>query len=215
MPTRTHSTLIWLLLPVILCLGGCSKSNSVLAVNSDFHLEVPSEFSLDEELNPHGPHTSTWFREDRRALLAVDVQPLAGPRRERLLKYGKSGYLEELAQELEGDFGTHLKVFEEFRAQLREVEAEPVLEITLITDHEGRRQRSYLLLAVLGGEQPREVMVDYRIPLEETEEDKNWAIIRDSISFSAGPSPEPEHGQEESAEESGEKKHETKKSEGH
>lgn len=176
---------------VIIMLAGCSKgTKTVLDQSEGFALDLPAGYVLDETLNPNTQNTSTWFRKDSQALLAVDIQPLAGARHEKLLQLGKRGYLEHLATELETDLSTHLKVFKDFEFHVIDLGEQPTLEATFETDHDGVPQRAYLLLGVSASEPPNEIMVDYRLPEQESKEDQVWAILLKSVRWvKAEPTP--------------------------
>lgn len=182
-----------LLLLLTLGLAGCGKgAKTVLEQGPGFSVAVPKGYTLDGELNPNDATTSTWFRADRRALFAIDVQPLAGERRDRLIELGKRTYLEKLSRELEVDLGTHLPVFRDFESEVSEIAGEPALEATFVTDKDGQELRGFLLVSVTSAEPPREVMLDYRLPENEAAEDKVWLEILKSVSWkeeAASPSP--------------------------
>lgn len=217
MPTRTLQLALCLLALFTFGCGGSGAPPTAVSLAAGFHLDLPKDYHLDEAVNPNTEATTTWFRSDGRSLLAVDVQPLAGSRKKTLLKLGKRGYLAHVAEELEKDLGNHLKVFDNYDWQLTELAGEPVLEAVFETDHQGLHQQAYLMMAVAGGESPIEVLVDYRLPEDEANEDKVWLPLLESVRWE---SPEEghekdkaeAHGEEAKAEEHGK---EEKASSGH
>ncbi len=191
MKKQPKTSLLALLLG--LALAGCgSTPKTVLDSSQGFSVSLPSGFAVDELSNPVGPTTTTWFRADQRALVAVDIVPLAGPRHSKLLELGQRGYLDHLAGELESDLKSNLKVFADFESQIVTLEDRPALEATFLTEQQGQGQRAYLLVAVSDEQTPSEIMLDYRFPAEETDKDEGWASLLGSVRWvAAQPSASP------------------------
>lgn len=150
---------------------------TILTQQPGFSIKVPETYRLDETQNPNTDATSTWFRDDGLALLAVDRQALAGSRLESLQKKGNKRYLYSVSAELERDLGARLEVFGHFESEFIKLGGQDAVVATFNTRHEGTNYKSYILVTVQLGEPAHEVMVDLRIPSSEAEGDAVWAEL--------------------------------------
>ncbi|MCA9793156.1 MAG: hypothetical protein KC910_15210 [Candidatus Eremiobacteraeota bacterium] len=167
----------------LLFLPGCKKVKTVLDLSPGFGLEVPAGFTVDTALNPNNEQGTTWLREDGRAMFSIDFQPMEGSRRSALLDHGKRTYLGQVGRELEHDLSSHLVEFHDFDSRLLEVAGQPALEISFQTRQEGQVYDIHLLLLVADSQPPHEIMLDYRLPHEDSETDQAWDKVLDTFAW--------------------------------
>lgn len=149
----------------------------MLSLQPGFTLKIPVTYRLDETQNPNTDATSTWFRDDGLALLAVDRQALAGSRLESLQKKGNKRYLYTVSAELERDLGARLEVFGQYETEFVKLGGQDAVVATFHTRHEGTNYKSYILVTLQLGESAHEIMLDLRIPASESEGDAVWAEL--------------------------------------
>lgn len=184
------------ILAVLVLLSGCSKNDgvqTVLDTAPGFGLGVPGGFLVDQSLNPNDSSTTTWFREDGLAILAVDVQPLAGKRLKALQVGGAKRYLAGLAKDVKRDLGNQLKEFSHIQKKSMKLGKKEAVLVTFRTRHKGANYKVYLLLTVQLGDKPHEIMVDFRIPLDEVEQDRVWSELMKSWHWGEAKKAEGEH----------------------
>lgn len=164
----------------LIFLAGCGKEKEVetlLTHQPGFSVTVPEGYQLDETLNTNDATTTTWFRADGLALLAIDRQALAGKRLTTLQKKGNKRYLAMVARELERDLGGRLEYFSKFRKEPTKIGGKDAMIVTFITRHEGTHYKSHILLTVQLGEPAHEVMLDFRLPVAEVKSDHTWGEL--------------------------------------
>ena len=193
----------------MILLGGCSSSESkpesILDRGAQFHFEYPEQYKLDEHINPNDTVTSTWFRDDGLALIAVDRQPLAGKRLQSLQDHGKNKYLSKISKELAADLSAHLEHYSHFKRKVVKLGQEKAVELTFHSRREGADFKAHILLCVQNGEPPHEVMVELRLPLDEAESDETWAALKKSWAWGEAKGGHGEKKSQEKSEEHGDK----------
>ena len=199
-PRRLSQLVVYIL--VLSVLGGCSKKEEVQTVldhGPGFSLTVPKGYHVDVQLNPNDSSTSTWFREDGLAVLAIDRQPIAGKRLKALQAHGNKRYLTSLGRDLQRDLGNRLKEFSHVERTTLKIGKKDALPFTFHTRHEGTDYKVYILVTLQLGEQAHEIMIDLRVPLDEAEQDKAWSEILESWQW--GEAKAGGHGEEKKADE--------------
>lgn len=184
--SATPSPTRCLLLILLLVFAGCGKeqeAETILSHQPGFQIAIPEGFKLDETLNANDTTTSTWFREDGLALLAIDRQPLSGKRLKTLQKIGNKRYLAAVARELERDLGGRLEHFSSFHKEPMKLGKRDATLITFLTRHEGTNYKSYILVTLQLGDSAFEVMLDFRVPLDEAPESHTWDEVLSSWSW--------------------------------
>lgn len=180
---RLGLTILWLCFSTFM-LGGCSstdsKPESIFDRGAQFQVEIPEQFKLDEQINPNDAVTSTWFREDGLALIAVDRQPLAGKRLEILQEQGKNKYLSQISKELASDLSTNLEHYSHFERKVVKLGEEKAVDLSFHTRRDGEDYKAHILLCVQNGEPPHEIMMEFRLPLDEADDDTVWSGLKKS-----------------------------------